>query len=340
MLNPEARLPLLDPLRGLAAFLVAWFHFTKNNPGLSEGSLLRASGGRAWLGVEIFFVISGFVIPLALSRSSYRLKDFGRFMARRVIRLDPPYLVAIAVTIVLGYLSAASPGYRGVPYHITLLQLLLHVGFVNVFFGYPWINAAFWTLAIEFQYYLLMGLVYPLLTSTSAVLRYAVMIAFATMAFVIPNDQFVFRYAFLFLFGILTFQRLRGLVSDREYVVAITVVFIGAVVTLGPGHAIVGVLTATLIATVNRTVPVLRFLGLISYPLYLLHNIVGGRVINLAARTEIGRSFPFLVIVGAFALSIAVAWLLHITVEVPARGWASKIKFPHARVQPIEAPSL
>ena len=68
----SARLTTPDCLRGMAAAGVAWFHITNGNPEFSPPALLKASGAHGWLGVEVFFVISGFVIPYALHAARYR----------------------------------------------------------------------------------------------------------------------------------------------------------------------------------------------------------------------------------------------------------------------------
>jgi peptidoglycan/LPS O-acetylase OafA/YrhL len=45
----------------------------------------------------MFFVLSGFIIPYSMARASYTVADFPRFVLKRVTRIDPPYLVAIAL---------------------------------------------------------------------------------------------------------------------------------------------------------------------------------------------------------------------------------------------------
>src|SRR5947209_2252350 len=90
------RVEVVDGLRGLASLAVCWYHLVYANHAFAGGGLvaavLRDSARNAWVGVEVFFVISGFVIPLALYRSGYTPRRFGTFMLKRIIRLDPPYL--------------------------------------------------------------------------------------------------------------------------------------------------------------------------------------------------------------------------------------------------------
>src|SRR5262245_40692514 len=127
------RVEILDLLRGLAVLAVTWFHFT-NCTELVKTDWLRASGTHGWLGVEVFFVISVFVIPYSMYCGGYRPKqDFGRFLAKRVVRLEPPYLVSLLLVIALMYLAAFAGLSRKEP-ELSGNQLLLHLGYLNTFF--------------------------------------------------------------------------------------------------------------------------------------------------------------------------------------------------------------
>jgi peptidoglycan/LPS O-acetylase OafA/YrhL len=189
------RITSLDALRGIASMGVCLCHLTAS--ALLNGNL-KNFFGHGNQGVPMFFVISGFIIPFTLWKSQYQIGDYGRYLLKRITRLDPPYLVAIILIIPLGYLSAAAPGYKGPPFHVTIPQILLHLGYLNVFFGLPWINGVFWTLAIEFQYYLLMWLAFFFIVSPNLFVRFGLFIFFGIMAFAFPVDIF-YRIGCLFL---------------------------------------------------------------------------------------------------------------------------------------------
>src|ERR1700704_2847705 len=108
----------IEALRGMAALLVTWFHMT-NTYSLDW---VRYSGFYGWLGVDMFFVISGFIIPYSLHRSQYKLAYFPHFLLRRLVRLEPPYLVSIALVLILWELAARSPGFGGAPPSYSLGQ--------------------------------------------------------------------------------------------------------------------------------------------------------------------------------------------------------------------------
>ncbi|HKC62735.1 MAG TPA: acyltransferase, partial [Pyrinomonadaceae bacterium] len=207
-MDTSKRIEVLDFLRGIASLAVSLFHFTNTlDPGL-----LKTITSYGYLGVEVFFVISGFVIPYSLYRGGYKLPQYGKFVLKRVIRLDPPYLVTILLILALGFLSLVLPYAKIGEFHVTATQVFLHLGYLNTFFQYEWLNDVFWTLAIEFQYYLLIGLAYPLLVNRNEALRLGTMALLGALAFVISSPVFVFYYIFLFLMGISTFQFRIGLI--------------------------------------------------------------------------------------------------------------------------------
>src|ERR1700761_6863297 len=122
----EKRLPTLDALRGLAALSVMWFHFTKHMiPSIGTG-VVYTSGRYGWLGVEVFFVISGFVIPYAMHRAGYTISCYGKFLLKRITRLDPPYLLSIVFIIAYQYVLTRRSSYQGPPFQISLSQVLCH----------------------------------------------------------------------------------------------------------------------------------------------------------------------------------------------------------------------
>src|ERR1035438_4700620 len=106
------RLGTIDCLRSVAALSVAWFHFTVASGILHSGGLYY-SGLYGWVGVEMFFVISGFIIPYSLYGAGYRNRDFGLFLIKRIARLDPPYFADILLCIALSYAVTLAPGFRG-----------------------------------------------------------------------------------------------------------------------------------------------------------------------------------------------------------------------------------
>jgi peptidoglycan/LPS O-acetylase OafA/YrhL len=328
-LKPGPRIEIVQSLRGIAAFGVAWFHFTNGNGNFLPAGILKSSGSYGWLGVDIFFVISGFVLPYSLFRAGYRPSavNYGRFLWKRVSRLDPPYLSSIVLVVALGYLSAILPGYRGVPPMFSWKPILLHLGYLNAFFRAPWLNIVYWSLAIEFQYYLLIGLLFPLIRSESRAVRLIFLGALGLSAVIIPDGALVFHYFFLFIMGFAAFLSRAGLVQRWETLVVLGFALLGAAATLGAASALAGFAASAVILTVEGTNRVLALLGELSYSLYLVHVPIGGRVINLGERLGGGWFLKVAWLAAATGLSLLTAYALFRFVERPCRRYAGSLRF-------------
>ncbi len=165
--NPS-HIAFLDDLRGVAIVMVFVFHALTESFRRSflpwDGwfrdfhvpwtFLLVSPATLGWLGVAVFFALSGFCIHLSYERSSH--KGVAEFYTRRFFRIYPPYLVALLV------FSFIYP-WRAVNFHTPegVIEFFSHLFLVH---NYDWrtfygINAAFWSIAVEFQLYL----IYPLL---------------------------------------------------------------------------------------------------------------------------------------------------------------------------------
>jgi peptidoglycan/LPS O-acetylase OafA/YrhL len=335
MKTRAAQVEVIEPLRGFAALAVAYFHFT-NGGGLLPSGWLKMSGAYGWLGVEVFFVISGFIIPFSLHQARYRFSShLTHFLLKRIIRLDPPYLVAIGLTMVLWYVSAAMPGFRGSPPSLDLIQVVLHLGYLNAFFGYPWIIPVLWTLAIEFQFYLLIAVIFPLIAHPSARIRLGTLSAMCGCAFVIPDGAFVFHYMGLFALGMLTFSKYVGFMSARAYLLLLIPFSVVTALSLNMLTAVVGLLAALLIAFIRmpRFAP-FTFLGAISYSVYLLHVPIGGRVVNLGTRFAHTTVVQIAVLIAAIVLSLVAAYVMYRFVEQPARQWSSSLRYQDPPARP------
>src|ERR1700676_4396079 len=100
----DGRLAFVHGLRGVAALMVALFHCYSSTPVADRltatmSSMADGTMRLGFLGVDLFFIISGFVISLTLYKRLSTLGECGLFFLRRQLRLDPPYWAAIALSI-------------------------------------------------------------------------------------------------------------------------------------------------------------------------------------------------------------------------------------------------
>ncbi len=176
----------LDGLRALAIIGVMFVH--AGTPGFRSG----------WIGVDLFFVLSGFLITtlLAMESSASGTIAYGPFMARRALRLMPAYfLYAIFITLLVwcwpGSLRSENGGWNAAGFTAAIWTYTINfVPQGGVWNGQD-LTVHLWSLAVEQQYYLVWPIVILALHSRATVLRWvAVGLAVATTAsFVLTPDS-------------------------------------------------------------------------------------------------------------------------------------------------------
>jgi peptidoglycan/LPS O-acetylase OafA/YrhL len=155
-----AHIPALDGLRGCAILAVLLLHLTSAFDALPASAatrLLKQAGSFGWSGVDLFFVLSGFLITGILADAKGTPGRFRTFYARRALRILPLYygflLLLFAVPALLGARTYTTPLDQQLPYWLYLQNIWwLKTGALEF-------SAHLWTLAIEEQFYLVWPLV-------------------------------------------------------------------------------------------------------------------------------------------------------------------------------------
>lgn len=340
-MTPARSYPGLDVVRFFAALMVAFYHlaFWWWRPSQHLGRFTAELAPLAplvsygWVGVPVFFVISGFVIAFSASHKTAR-----QFAAGRALRLYPSAWICGAVTVAVAGASASQ---------IWRTALLWPVG--------PWVSGVYWTLAIEIIFYALVALVMAMrgsLTnlalwlgawSTAFWLAKAANVALGgSLNFAaIENERGYLLLAHdgvFFALGMLLFkQRQRwaallfagigfAAVAWRSHAMAIP----GAHFLAAPGAWAACTAAVAWCAFRNPRLEHLptRTMGLMTYPLYLLHAELGRAVM-----LQIGDAWLALaaglgtVTLAAWAVLPAEAWVrarLRPRSERPARRSADR----------------
>ena len=279
----ELHLSNIDVLRGLGALAVCRFHFSDGN--YLGSNVIQSVFRKGYYGVDVFFVISGFVIPLALHRSGYRLGNIGEFLIKRGKRLYPAYAAALFLAVGLWVLAGFLPGFRGSGFQFDGFQFLSNLTLTSGFTGHAWYIPVFWTLAIECQYYFLIALCFPLFVSRLLWLQLIGLAAWIVAPLIISMDATVFPWTSLFAMGIISCLIWGKLLPLRS---GLTLLALSSAVTFwqkGVFSGSLGLATIGLILFApqlkNRA---MIWLGTISYSIYLVHVPIGGKVINLSKR--------------------------------------------------------
>ncbi len=340
-LRPPGALYAIDLLRFAAAVLVVLFHYFAGyaSPGhrlaarFLDPALLPQPGkeiaGYGWIGVEIFFVISGYVI--AISAHGSRGLPFAR---RRLLRLWPAALICATLSLMVLWPFDPRP---------------LHLGqFVRAAMLWPWgdyIDDSYWTLAIESTFYALVALLLWISPAKDRIAWLAAALGTVSFIFwirgghiagVTPRSQelLLLTHGCYFAIGILLHRWHAGHRGPlRAAMLAVLLYPALVAIYVRNGSTSYGIQTwynwriaaalfsgaVVIIALSPRLQPLLErrlprrpvlLLGLATYPLYLIHQTLGLVLIGALLGTGLGyvpAALTTLAIVTALALAIA-AW--------------------------------
>ncbi len=321
------RLYAVEYLRGMAAFAVMWFHFTYRLP----DGVLRTSGLYGYLGVHAFFVISGFIIPYAMDQRDYRLgRDSLSFIARRIVRLEPPYLISVLLILIVPSIAGLTPWFDGTMTPHDVYRAALHFLYLVPWAGEDWFSAVYWSLAIEFQYYFLILAAAPLLLYRNTLWPQRAFLLAAALVSCLGNEtRLVFIYLPVFGFGFVQFLFVRRGMALGECLAWMAL--FGAVTLRQDEPWVIGavIAVAVLNAPWPARCPPLLFLGTISYSLYLLHGVIGFCVDEVLSR--VGGVLPELELVIQIAATLLLATVFWALVERLSQ------KISHAASRPRSA---
>ena len=332
MAENAGRIGGLDVLRGCAAAAVMLHHHGQYYDVLYPGrEPLSLDLGPGHFGVELFFIISGFVILMTIERK----KTVREFAISRAARLMPAYLAALALATALLVMNPLPPSLN-TP---TPRQFLANLTMAPSLLGEVDIDLPYWTLTYELVFYVLMALAlrFGLLRSIEWLGLSAMAAGFLFWATVDVQAHrrsailLLVQYSNFFLIGICLYRIQARVARPITYVALATAI---AAAVLGgsertfntPGSLYLPItvaFTALVWLAVSRhgrwliSAPMV-FLGRISYPLYLVHLVLGYQVIRLGI--EHGWSTSTGVIV-ACLVCLGVATLVHYFVETPSRRW-------------------
>ncbi len=340
---------MVDGLRGVAAMAVVCAHLMLVVDEASAGpwmwSGFRWLAGWGFLGVDIFFVLSGFVIAYSTRNGPHTFGYLGRFALRRSIRLDPPYWVTIALEMSLIALTMRFFPARATDLP-TLAQIVAHVFYAQNLLGYGDIIDIFWTLCYEIQFYLFFVLLLIARRrvpnrNLSIVVLAGVFVASLVLQFTTADIHgLALERWYQFFMGVMAWWVVGKRVSP--WVIGpVWLTVLGASIATNQLYQFVGVATSALIVTAGLrgtmgqwlTSAPLQFLGKISYSLYLIHLLAGWRFVALTG-----------VLLGPF--SVSMAWIMYfagmiVSVLAAAALWWLVERPTIAlskRVRPVRAP--
>ncbi|MFI1201724.1 acyltransferase family protein [Streptomyces sp. NPDC020883] len=329
---------MLDGLRLLAALMVVCYHYVAlARPwGHSTDTIFPTAHKLAqygWLGVEIFFLISGFVICMSVWG-----RTVGEFAVSRLSRLFPAYWVGILLTVVVVKMWPEVSSLHGWDTVITNLTMLQ--GGNNT----PNVDPVYWTLFVELKFYLIMVVVVLFgVTYRNCLILCGVWTAAAALAPVLKTPLLTAfampQYAPFFIAGIAFYlmRRFRPnavlwaivvlqlLLAQRyiDYRLATNLgrAAVDALPTWPARLLIIAGFAAVGAIALGRFDRIqwkwLTTAGALTYPLYVIHMNIGMTLIH-HFRNRIPAP---LLVAGVTVLMLVAAWLLHRFIERPLGKW-------------------
>lgn len=292
--------PGLDGLRGIAILMVIGFHFFDFIPVFRYG----------WLGVDLFFVLSGFLITDILIKTRENKGYLRNFYMKRVLRIFPVYYLTLLVFIIL------LPAIREVPYNVSYYreyQSAFWLFLTNWLFIFKYTEETtilnhLWSLAVEEQFYFVWPWLILIFTTKKKLLRVLLFLGLFGISFRLgvlflgdPQQNYEALYMFSRIDGLLVGAALAAYLQNHKWIsqkiirnffilVALANLIFFFIKNMLRPHLLyfpaVGYTTYSLLfglivykvitmkqgyAAIFLNNPVLRFFGKISYGLYVYH---------------------------------------------------------------------
>ena len=311
----------LDAIRGIAVLMVVLFHYSYRYGqiyGYSIDPVFSFQLGT--YGVQLFFIVSGFVIFLTLEKTTHAFD----FVVSRFSRLYPAYWFGVALTFALVYLFSL-PG-REVEIQTALLNLTMIQKWLRV----DNVDGVYWTLAIELSFYIAMYFLF-----ITKQLKRIEVVSIIWLSIIIASSYleqnniiqihwvikllFLLDYGNLFIAGIVFYKIMHQdrLINYILLLISLVAEYYlhGEIVFLIAGYFSVFFLFSKGYMGILSLKP-LVYLGTISYSLYLIHQNIGYIIIRSLETYDMIN--PISIIVIPLVISIIIASLMQKYIEKPS----------------------
>ena len=332
------RIDSIEIVRFIASLLVALYHVEISLPNNSNSIFsIFENGG---FGVDLFFVISGFIMVYTTYGRKFNLIAF---LENRIMRIYPPYWLVLTATIFIALVLQAV-GLQNQTYSmISYYSLIVSVFLIPIGFH---IMPVAWTLAIEIVFYFLYGVSYRLAGLKGISLAIIIWYVFSWIfkvgvSTLLPSFWILFHSIVIeFLYGILIAKiYIDGKLIHREFVLSLGILLTILVLFFEsslqfidlPREVQSGIPAAMIIygiVGIKMTFPPIIILaGESSYMLYLIHTLLFGiiaRASRIVFDIQIYMSDIFIIFMVLF--TVAAAMLLTQFVERPYQKWRRSVK--------------
>lgn len=354
------RLTALDGLRGVAILLVMGFHYFYHLESFYYKSTLYPYGETfsnvvifkyGYMGVELFFIISGFVIAMTLE-SSKSLLDFA---IRRFVRIWPALIVSAIVTFFLLNWSDAPFALtrrQFWPNFLPSLTLTPTSLWSGLFPKVDFVTGVYWSLVVEIRFYMIALILYWLfarqnLARNLVVFTVLIYVVRALLRRWLPGYNGIYDGFFIpdympwFAAGAVFYEVYKERLAKGAALVLLAVAYamiarislnyapIGRDPVIASSFALLFLVLFWFLSTRPASMRIfevrpLVWIGECSYSIYLYHYAVGMILISQVSKT-ISLGSQLLLVAGVYLLIFAVGRFSYATVENPARRWLTKL---------------
>ena len=323
------RIELLDYGRFFAATIVVFYHYTFNGiangkiSSISHVPLVVAFSKYGYLGVELFFMISGYVILY-----SAKNRSASQFAVSRAVRLYPGYWFSVIFTSLFAW------HWGGHLMSVSLLEMLVNLTMFQSYLDIGHVDGVYWTLVYEVAFYAAVFLILfsGLQKSLDTIFVFWPILMCVAVVLNLQNLPFLGGYFYYFAAGALF-----AMLKERPcWRVGLSLLFAFALcVSFSSGkaeslsaykgveysaYAIAAVITTFFIFFIvqnlkpiqNLRLPMSRTLGALTYPMYLIHAHFGYMFLSRFA-TEQNKALAYALTV---SIVLAIAYAMHQFIEV------------------------
>ena len=334
------RLYQIDLFRFIAAISVLLFHYTfrgfaSDNMSILDFPELGKIFRYGYLGVDLFFIISGFVIILSIEKS-----NLSKFIQSRIIRLYPAYWFCLTIT----FLTMV---FFGHPYYsATVPQYMVNLTMFQRFLGIEHIDGVYWTLLVEMKFYFLIALYLIIRSQKNISIDYFIYtwLAVSLLPLIIDFEASLPLRAIYFILGLnfshyfiagMLFYKIHTTGNKPFYLTGLALSLVLAVINgikyldlqyvYLKVHLSPVVVSAVIVAIfammymvsagwLNRAnSPSFLKIGVLTYPLYLIHQNTGFIIFNNLGHTV----NKYLLLTVTIVFMISVSYIINRFIEVP-----------------------
>lgn len=329
VIKNQNRIIELDIFRGLAAILVVLFHFTARYDTIFETDTMKwFEFSYGHYGVQLFFIISGFVIFMTLERCKSSLE----FIKRRFIRLYPTFWICMVITFIITSIAGITRFER------TPIDFVANITMLPNLLGYKAIDGVYWSLEVEllFYFFMIILLQFKLLKYVFAILLLWLFSGILIHYFHIPYLHVILitGHNYLFISGI-SFYKIwknrEGEVLHYHFLLVICLIYgftkdleEGSIVTICFALFYLFIYGKLNFMKSLKMIKLFVFLGDISYALYLIHQFIGMIIIFYLSR-YVDNYFILLIV--PLMVSISLAWLVTDVLEKRIQQKLKKMLF-------------